>query len=59
MLQPLKFKSQLKHFPFNIFLVGKAAVELSAPLFRFAAMTGDTDGMYSYGKLLESGQVYV
>ncbi|CAH3110679.1 unnamed protein product [Porites lobata] len=36
--------------------VGKAAVELSAPLFRFAAMAGDTDGMYSYGKLLESGQ---
>ena len=32
---------------------------MSAPLFRFAAMAGDTDGMYSYGKLLESGQVHV
>ncbi|XP_068679629.1 sel1-repeat-containing protein YbeQ-like isoform X1 [Montipora foliosa] len=37
-------------------LVGKDAVELSAPLFRYAAMAGDTDGMYSYGKLLEKGE---
>lgn len=36
-------------------LVGKDAVELSVPLFRYSAMAGDTDGMYSYGKLLESG----
>jgi len=35
--------------------VGKDAVELSAPLFRYSAMAGDTDGMYSYGKLLETG----
>ena len=38
-----------------IILVGKDAVELSAPLFRYSAMAGDTDGMYSYGKLLEKG----
>lgn len=36
--------------------VGKDVVELSAPLFRYSAMAGDTDGMYSYGKLLETGQ---
>jgi len=36
--------------------VGKDAVELSAPLFRYSAMAGDTDGMYSYGKLLETGE---
>ncbi|XP_044173737.1 secretory immunoglobulin A-binding protein EsiB-like isoform X3 [Acropora millepora] len=35
---------------------GKDAVELSVPLFRYSAMAGDTDGMYSYGKLLETGE---
>ena len=35
--------------------MGKDAVELAAPLFRISAMAGDTDGMYSYGKLLETG----
>ena len=40
----------------NLFcLVGKDAVELAVPLFRYSAMAGDTDGMYSYGKLLETG----
>ncbi|XP_078355261.1 uncharacterized protein LOC144639855, partial [Oculina patagonica] len=36
--------------------VGKVAVELAAPLFRFSAMAGNPDGMYSYGKLLETGE---
>lgn len=36
--------------------VGKDAVELSAPLFRYSAMAGDANGMYSYGKLLETGE---
>lgn len=37
------------------FIVGKDAVELAAPLFRFSAMAGNPDGMYSYAKLLETG----
>jgi len=36
--------------------IGKDAVELAAPLFRFSAMAGNPDGMYSYGKLLETGE---
>lgn len=40
---------------FFLFVVGKDAVELAAPLFRFSAMAGNPDGMYSYGKLLETG----
>lgn len=40
---------------FSLFTVGKDAVELAAPLFRFSAMGGNPDGMYSYGKLLETG----
>ncbi|KAJ7387163.1 hypothetical protein OS493_004129 [Desmophyllum pertusum] len=36
--------------------VGKDAVELSAPLFRYSALAGNPDGMYSYGKLLETGE---
>ncbi|PFX31095.1 Protein sel-1-like 1 [Stylophora pistillata] len=36
--------------------VGKDAVELAAPLFRFSAMAGNPDGMYSYAKLLETGE---
>jgi len=40
---------------FSLFAVGKDAVELAAPLFRFSAMAGNPDGMYSYGKLLETG----
>lgn len=40
---------------FFLFVVGKVAVELAAPLFRFSAMAGNPDGMYSYGKLLETG----
>jgi len=36
--------------------IGKDAVELAAPLFRFSAMGGNPDGMYSYGKLLETGE---
>lgn len=39
----------------TLFVVGKDAVELAAPLFRFSAMAGNPDGIYSYAKLLETG----
>lgn len=53
---PFFFSQLFFSLYFSIFLVGPDAVEMSVPLFRTAAMAGNTDGKYTYAKLLQMGE---